>query len=221
MTCLYNAILSRLLICILAILTFAQCDDNDGYTYPSILADYMDAYTNSEGIIDRIKPDGVAEVYYLSHPVSGNLVGDTIYRTVGRYELPDESYYTSLYSIQMVLTQTPIKRDYNTNIDFSYDPIYMESVYRGGNYLNIIAKPLGRDGVQLFGFIEEDVFENSNGNRIVVITLLHDQNEDRESFPRKTYLSVPLSGYNLQKGDSIYFQANIYDEGMKQWAIAY
>ncbi len=213
-------ITGKILIFIMVVLAFTQCDDDD-YVYPSYLADYMDAYTNSEGVIDRIKPDGSTTVYYLTNPVSGSLAGDTLYRTVGRYKLPDEEGYTTLYSIQLVLTQVPIKRNLYPNVDFPYDPIYIESIYRGGNYLNINAQPLGRDGVQLFNFIEESVTGNSEGNTIVTITLSHDQNGDRESFPRDTYLSVPLSGYNLQKGDSIYFQANLYDEGMKLWKIAY
>lgn len=202
-------------------LLFVQCDKDDDYIYPSVLTDFMDVYTNNESVIDRIGIDGAESTLYLENLVKGaNLKPDTIYRAVGMYSLPDaDKGSTTIYSLTLVYSSYPVPieklKGYKT------DPLDIESVYRGGQYLNIVALPLLQNrNLHGFGFVENGM-EERNGNRILTITLAHSQNDDRESFPQRVYLSIPLERYQLQKGDSIYFYANVYDEGLKLWKIAY
>lgn len=202
-------------------LLFVQCDKDDDYIYPSVLTDFMDVYTNNESVIDKIGVDGVNGTLHLGNLVKGtNLKSDTVYRAVGMYSLPDaETESTYIYSLTLIYSSYPVPAEDATN--YKTDPLDIESVYRGGGYLNIVALPLVQDrNLHGFGFIENGI-EERNGNKILSVTLAHNQNGDRESFPRRVYLSVPLERYQLQKGDSIYFHANVYDEGVKIWKIAY
>lgn len=206
---------------ILVMLLFAQCDKDDNYIYPSVLTDFMDVYTNDESVIDKIEIDDSGSTLRLENIVKGtNLKSDTIYRAVGIYSLPDaEKGSTTIYSLTLIYSSYPVLAEKADG--YKADPLNIESVYRGGQYLNIVALPLVQNrNLHGFGFIENGM-EKRKGNKILNITLAHNQNGDRESFPRRVYLSVPLERYQLQKGDSIYFYANIYDEGLKLWKIAY
>ncbi len=201
-------------------LLFVQCDEDDDM-YPSVLTDFMDIYTNNESVIDKIGVDGVSCILHLRNLVKGaNLKSDTVYRAVGMYSLPDEeTKSTYIYSLALIYSSYPVPAENATN--YKTDPLDIESAYRGGEYLNIVALPLVQDrSLHGFGFIKNEMKEKG-GNKILSVTLAHNQNGDRESFPQRVYLSVPLGRYHLQKGDSIYFHANVYDEGVKVWKIAY
>lgn len=203
---------------ILASLLLVQCDKDDDYVYPSVRTDFMDVYTDAESRIDRIQTDA-SPVLRMTNPLATHLRPDTAYRAVGMYSVPDAEKNTAVYSITLIYSAVPY---HGSNLkSYHTDPVYMESVFRGGNYLNISVRPMVQDQQKhRYAFVEDSVVLKG-GYRMVYLTLAHNKNEDRESFPRTVYLSVPLQQYGMSKGDSICFRANLYEKGMSAWKFPF
>lgn len=209
----------RLLCFILVILSFVQCDKDDDFVYPNVLTDFMDIYTNENKLVDRIQADG-SQLLFLNNILQGeNLQSDTLYRAVGMYSLPDESGHTSVYNVSLIYAGKPHKRENITAI--KTDPLNIESVYRGGNYLNIVALPMMQNNVHSYAFVEDSIRFDRLGKKKLFLKLAHNQNGDRESFPRRVYLSIPLGEYDMNEGDTVILRANIYNKGEQAWQVAY
>ncbi len=208
----------QFLCVILVALLFVQCDKDDSYVYPEVRTDFMDIYTNDEAMVDCIHPDAAGMLSLQRQLAGQGLDTDTVYRAVGTYSTPDADGYTLAYSVTLVYAECPFKL--GEGLAASTDSLYIESVYRGGDYLNIVAQPMMQTRPHVYGFVE-DSLRISNGHKSVYLTLAHNQNGDRASFPRRVYLSVPLKQYALNAGDTLHFRANVYGEGMKTWHVPY
>lgn len=209
----------RTLAVILAACLFSGCDKDDDSVYPNVLTDFMDLYTNGESTVDRIHPDASSSPLTLLNRLSGEgLQPDTTYRAVGMYRLPDEKGETAVYSVTLIYAEPPFKP--HEGMKVVTDPLYLESVSRGGNYLNIVVQPMMQTKPHSYAFVEDSVV-NINGHKMLYLTLAHNQNGDRESFPRRVYLSAPLKSYGFTDGDSISLRVNVYDKGVKEWRVAY
>ena len=174
---------------ILVALLFTQCDKDDNYVYPDVLTDFMDIYTNEEAMVDCIHPDA-SGMLSLQNLLSGQgLRSDTLYRAVGMYALPDADGSTLAYSVSLVYAEPPIRM--GEGMTARMDSLYVESVYRGGGYLNIVVQPMMQTKAHVYAFVEDSVVRRG-GRTSVYFTLAHSQNDDRESFPRRVYLSIPL-----------------------------
>ena len=205
-------------IVLLVALFFVQCDKEDDYVYPDVLTDFMDLHTNDESVIDYIRPD-VSGMLSLNHRLSGQgLKEDTVYRAVGMYSLPDAEGRTSVYSVSLVYAEPPVRL--GEGLTLLADPLNIESVYRGGDYLNVVAQPMMQSIPHSYTFAEDSLVSKGGCTRLY-LKLGHSRNGDRESFSRRVYLSVPLKGYALSAGDTIVFRANVYDKGLKEWRVAY
>lgn len=210
---------SRYLYVIFTALLFVQCSKDDDFVYPEVLTDFMDVYTNAEAQIDRVQADA-SEMLYLQNVLSAKgLKADTVYRAVGMYAVPGEEPLTALYSLTLIYAQTPFKLE--GELAVKTDPLNIESVYRGGTYLNVVAQPMMQTKPHGFAFVQDSLSLKTDGHAVLHLKLAHNQNGDRESFPRRVYLSVPLKGYGLKTGDSICFRANIYEKGVQMWKVAY
>lgn len=215
-----NSLSDRLhyLYVILITLLFVQCDEDDDFVYPDVRTDFMDLYTDGEGMISRVCPDSEGLLVLDSRLSGQGLRADTVYRAVGMYGVPDEEGHTSMYSATLVYAERPIRlEDEEKPLT---DPLQIESVSRGGGYLNVVAQPMMQSKAHVYAFVEDSLV-NREGHAILYLTLAHNQNGDRESFPRRVYLSIPLQAYRLSDGDSICFRANVYDKGMTEWRVAY
>lgn len=206
-------------VCIILVaLLFVQCDKDDDYVYPDVLTDFMDIYTNGESMVDYIHPDA-SGILSLERQLAGQgLSSDTLYRAVGMYALPDADGRTLAYSVSLVYAEPPIRL--GEGLKARMDSLYVESVYRGGNYLNIVAQPMMQTKAHVYAFVEDSVVTRG-GHTSVYFTLVHNQNDDRESFPRRVYLSIPLKQYALSQGDTVCLRANVYGVGIKAWRIPY
>ena len=203
---------------ILVALLFTQCDKDDNYVYPDVLTDFMDIYTNEEAMDDCIHPDA-SGMLSLQNQLSGQgLRSDTLYRAVGMYALPDADGSTLAYSVSLVYAEPPIRM--GEGMTARMDSLYVESVYRGGGYLNIVVQPMMQTKAHVYAFVEDSVVRRG-GRTSVYFTLAHSQNDDRESFPRRVYLSIPLKQYALSQGDTLHLRTNVYGEGIKEWHIPY
>ena len=118
-----------------------------------------------------------------------------------------------LYNTQLVISPVPLSESKFKEI--KTDPVAIQSIWRGGNYLNLILQVKVKDQKHGYHFIENKL-ENKDGEQTLYLTLYHDRNNDIEGFNRKVYLSVPLWAYagKLHKGDKIVFNIRTYKEGM-------
>ncbi len=212
-------LLLPLLLLSLPVLLCSSCDD-DGYVYPSVLTEFVEAHISSSNVVDYIITDEEKR-YTLGNTITASsLQADSCYRSLCIYEITDEE--TSLvkaYSVKQIYASTPITEDQLAD-GVKTDPLSIQSMWRGGSYLNIIALPKAQNISHIYYFIQDSVTVES-GSTKVYLKLYHDQNGDLEAYSQKTYLSVPLKGYSLQEGDSIYFSVNTYDDGLQTWKFAY
>lgn len=204
---------------ILASLLLVQCSKDDDYVYPPVRTDFMQVYTNAESRIDRIQTDA-SPVLHTTNQLTTQLRPDTAYRAVGMYSVPDAENQTSIYGITLIYSAVPVRASQDKH--FYTHPLYMETIFRGGDYLNMSVRPMVQDPKKHgYAFVEDSIVPSLHGHRMVYLSLAHNRQDDRESFPRTVYLSVPLRQYQLIKGDSITFRANLYEKGMTTWKFAY
>lgn len=208
------------LIGLLLALLCSSCNDDDNYVYPSVVTEFVDAHVNSSHFIDRIINDQ-GETFTLENRISAKeLQADSYYRSISMYEKTDiQTKLAKAYSLKLVFSSIPVPVEKFSH-GIQTDPLSIQSMWRGGNYLNIVSLPKAQNITHGFHFIQDSVVTRG-GITKVYLKLYHNQNNDLEAYEQKTYLSVPLKSYSLQKGDSIYFRVNTYKEGLKTWKFAY
>lgn len=199
------------------------CSDDD-YVYPNVLTEMIDLKTDNTGTGRYLITDEGTEWSIQPRTGLGGLVPDTTYRTVTMYAPLTVDGATEkevmLYNTQLVLSPIPLPETKFKEI--KTDPVAIQSIWRGGNYLNMILQVMAKDRQHGYHFIENKL-ENRNGEQTLYLTLYHDRNNDIEGFDRKVYLSVPLWAYAhiLRKGDKIVFNINTYKEGMTSRTFIY
>ena len=106
------------LICLFAL---AACKEDDGYVYPSVLTEFIDARTDYSGTLFQLISDDGTILSIRQRSGLDGLVKDTVYRTVSVYEREgDGEVY--LYSAQLVLSMFPVTEDYFKD-DIKTDPV--------------------------------------------------------------------------------------------------
>lgn len=210
--------LSFLLPCILAL---GGCKE-DEYVYPSVLTEFINIRTDQSGTLKELITDQGETLSVQHREGLSGLTPDSIYRTVSVYERleaseEDDAY---LYSSQLILAALPLPADQFEAV--KTDPLSIQSIWKSGEYINLVLLPMVKDKPHTFHFIDQGITE-TNGKRTLNLTVYHDRNNDMEAFTRKVYLSIPLWGYKevLEKGDQIVVQFNTYEEGMITRSFTY
>lgn len=205
---------------LLVLLAGVSCKEDD-YVYPSVVTEFIDGQTDSEGTLSRLITDG-GEVYTIQ-PREGldGLTPDSLYRTVSIYQPLTESGEVYLYSSRLIMALAPLPAESFTE-GVVTDPLDVRSVWRSGNYINLILKPMVRDKNHAYHFADYGITEK-NGVNTLHLTLYHNRNNDYEAFTREDYLSIPLRGYEdkLQAGDTIALQINTYEKGFSTYTFTY
>ena len=191
----------------LASLLLGACGEDD-YVYPNVLTDMIDLKTDHTGTGRYLITDEGTEWRIQSRTGLDGLAPDTTYRTVTMYapltDSEEAEKEAMLYNTQLVISPVPLPESKFKEI--KTDPVAIQSIWRGGNYLNLILQVKVKDQKHGYHFIENKL-ENKDGEQTLYLTLYHDRNNDIEGFNRKVYLSVPLWAYagKLHKGDKIVF----------------
>ena len=108
--------------------------------------------------------------------------------------------------------------------DIKMDPCTIQSIWRGGDYINARMLVQGQDQSHIVAFIDKGIEDRETGYKQLTLYLHHDQNGDTEAFTRIVYLSCPLRGYadDLVKGrDSVAFVVNQEGEGLTTFMLPY
>ena len=149
-----------------------------------------------------------------------SLTADSTYRVVSRFAPLNDSEVQA-YAFWKVIAPLPKpEMEYET---IHTAPVSMQSIWRSGDYLNMVLHVKVKDQEHELSFIENGITSNTDGSQTLMLTLFHDRKGDVEGFDQKFYLSIPLWHYQktLNKGDQIVFQLNTYQEGITSRTFIY
>lgn len=207
-------------------LLLAACKE-ETYVYPSVITEFIDLQTDATGTITHLIADDGE--HYAVQPREGldGLRADTLYRTVSVYQILNEQTDGNepeaiLYSSRTVISPYPVKAAAWKDSIYT-DPVDIQSIWRSGDYLNLIAEVKRKDQAHAFHFIEDSISTDSQGVRTLYLRLFHNSNQDYEAFTDLTYLSAPLRNYQdtLRTGDKICFRIHTYKEGQTYREFTY
>lgn len=185
----------------------------DEYVYPDLVTEFSCLTTDAKGYGTQIVTDE-GKVWHLQEGNRPNkLTPDSTYRVVSRFAPIDDTYATA-YSFWKAIS--PIPQPENMYETIHTDPVSIQSIWKSGNYLNLILQIKVKDKQHELSFIDHGIVTNEDGTQTLTLTLFHDRKDDVEGFDEKHYLSVPLWYYqdNLKRGDHIVIHLNTYKEGM-------
>ena len=191
---------------------FTACGE-DEYVYPDLVTEFSCLTTDAKGYGTQIVTDE-GKVWHLQEGNRPNkLTPDSTYRVVSRFAPIDDTYATA-YSFWKAIS--PIPQPENMYETIHTDPVSIQSIWKSGNYLNLILQIKVKDKQHELSFIDHGIVTNEDGTQTLTLTLFHDRKDDVEGFDEKHYLSVPLWYYqdNLKQGDHIVIHLNTYKEGM-------
>ena len=190
------------------------------YIYPDLITEMTCLKTNSEGIGTEIITDD-GQIWHLQESNRpDSLTADSTYRVVSRFA-PITDSDAKVYSLWKVISPLPKpEKEYQST---HTDPVSLQSIWRSGDYLNMVLQVKVKDQEHELSFIDNGIVTNTNGSQTLTLGLFHDRKNDVEGFDQKFYLSVPLWHYQgkLNKGDTIVFQLHTYKEGMTSRTFIY
>ena len=187
---------------ILGLICLASCSNNEDDTYPSIITEMADLYTNDNGEMEKFTTD--AGVTYQITNGKGDLKPNALYRILCGYVPSGEK--AKIYQAQSAYylkDSTAIAKTKPTGV---------KSAWRAGKYINMYLSPLTQGGKQYWGFITDSI-----KNRHAWVSLHHNQNADPLSYTQPTYASLPVDSIKgIQAGDSITLRINTFN-GTQTW----
>lgn len=198
-----------------SLFTWVACDDDEDYTYPSLLNELADVTTDASGHFVRLVTDAGSDLPVTNSteiPTDG-VTPDTLYRALVGYELDDEG--AVLYSLQAISAPVPEVLS-SPSVQIKDDPLEMQSIWRGGKYLNMALLVKTQGGRHRFRVVEERLVNHVSGNRALYLILSHDAHDDLPAYTSKVYLSVPLSAYSFTADDTVKIKIPTR-EGWQEW----
>lgn len=209
------------------LLLLGSCKKDGEYVYPNVISTFIDVSTDSSGTVEKLITDKKETLQILNREGLDGLTPDSTYRTVSIYEpkeIDTQGNVTALlYSCRLIISVKPVTVDKLPNGTAKTDPLNIQSIWKSGDYLNLILLPMAKDKSHIFHFMEEGITDDEDGKRTLHLTLYHDQNGDYEAFTRKSYLSVPLWAYEgrLTSGDRIILRIHTYEKGFVNYEFTY
>lgn len=214
----------RATLLLLPVLTlFCSCEDadEDDYRYPSVRTDFACIATDGKGRIEHLLLDDgscypvrLTQDFLESYDDGPTYKRDTLYRLLSVYELVSTAQndtIADLYALGSIISQvpTPLREDE----ELHQDPVYLQSIWLSGGYLNFVLEVKALNGKHSIGFVDTTP-EGMQGKEF---TFYHRVVDDVESYRQKLYGSIPLAPFHdhLQQGDTLRFVVNTYDEGNK------
>lgn len=200
---------------ILALLCSCEDVGND-YRYPSVITDYTCITTDADGTPELLQldngqsyPIGFTDEYRNTYNQTPSYKADTTYRVISIYELKEDSI-AHIYSMEKTVSHIPTPLHDGERL--FQDPVYLQSCWCSGNYLNIVIELKALDGKHHIGFVDTTP-EGMQGKEF---TFFHNANNDTESYRQKLYASIPIAPFesDLQQGDTLRFVINTYDKGI-------
>lgn len=211
----------RATLLLLPILTLlSSCEDatDDDYRYPSVRTDFACIATDGKGRIEHLLLDNgssypvrLTQDFLEAYDDDPTYKRDTLYRLLSVYELvstEQNDTVADLYALGNIISQvpTPLREDE----ELHQDPVYLQSIWLSGDYLNFVLEVKALNGKHSIGFVDTTP-ETMQGKEF---TFYHRVTDDVESYRQKLYGSIPLVPFkeSLGQGDTLRFVVNTYDE---------
>ena len=201
----------------------ASCSDDHSWA-PPYITDFAELTTDDSGAIVGMALDNgkkFERTKFVAKCANANgLVADTVYRSICLYTVQDN--VATLHSYSHTFAPEPITPDMLADDEIKTDPCVIQSIWRGGSYVNALMLVQGKDQPHIVGFIDKWIADGEY--KTLTIVLYHDQNNDPEAFTRTIYISCPLYSYEGQlhsERDSIAFVVNQQDKGMTTFMLPY
>ena len=196
-------------------------DDEEDYVYPSVLSEFADVYSGSDRRLVCLQTDGGQrlEILNASTISTDGVVADTVYRSLVRYERKTAG--AEIYAIQMIAAPEPDSpADFPDGI--KDDPVEMQSLWQGGDYLNMILLVKAQNARHTFRFVSDSITSSRDGVKTLHFRLYHDAGGDVQAYTQKAYLSLPLTSYKplLSRGDTLSFSIPT-TTGWQRWKRCY
>ena len=206
-------------ILLFAVALLTACGKEE-YVYPDLITEMSCLKTDEEGFGHQIITDNGIVWNLNKGNCPDGLTPDSLYRVVSRFT-PVEKSKAIADSFWEVIA--PIPKPESEYESVRMDPVDVQSIWRSGDYLNMVLQVMVKDQEHELAFIDNGITSNYNGTQTLHLTLLHHRKDDVEGFMKKYYLSVPLWHYEekLNKGDAIVFELYTYKEGMTQRTFTY
>ena len=204
--------MKKLFILLPILALFCCCEGGDDFRYPSVLTDYACLVTDTEGVPHELVLDnGVSYSVSLVDEQSRKYRPDTTYRVISIYEPDDENGVAQVYSVSSVFSPipTPLRRGETLR----QDPVYLQSCWLSGGYLNMVIEVKALNVQHDVDFIDT----TPKGMHGREFTFYHDACGDIESYRQKLPASIPLAPFELQKDDTVRLVINLYDKGITRW----
>ena len=204
---------------LLAALLFTSCGEEE-YVFPDLVTEMVCLKTDANGYGTHFITDEGHTWHLKKENQPDSLAADSTYRVVSRYA-PLNDTEAKAYSFYKTISLHPKLE--NIYKEIFTDPVSIQSIWRSGEYLNMVLLISSKDQEHELSFIENGIARNDDGTKTLTLTLFHDRKGDIEGFNEKYYLSIPLWHYQgvLDKGDSIILQLNTYEEGMTSRSYIY
>ena len=193
---------SLFILALACLTTFVACKNSEDDTYPSIITEMADLYTNAEGVGEKFTTD--AGITYTVTKGPDDLVPNALYRILcGYVPSGDKAIIYQAQSAYYLKDSTEIAKT---------DPTGVQSAWRAGKYINMYLSPLTQGGKQYWGFITDSI---KGGHAWV--SLYHNQNNDPQSYTQPTYASLPVDSIKgIHEGDIITLSINTFN-GPQTW----
>ena len=166
----------------------------EAFVYPPVKMEFVSVSSNARGALDKLQPDKGPLLTIVEDRSATVVTPDTVMRVITNYERtsPEQAV---VYAIGSVLTHTPEPRDSELFKDgIKRDPIGLESIWMGREYLNMVLLMKVREEMHFFQFVEEKVVEEAD-RTTVTLSLYHDASGDNEGYTQNVYASIPLQKY--------------------------
>ena len=175
----------------------------------AMVAEMGDGFTASDKKVTRfVTDDGVQ--FSVTNPFSSNLMpkADTVYRAIFYYVKDGDK--AEVKGLNRVLVVSPHQmKDMNT------DPVRFESAWVGKSkqYLNLSLYLMqgyteAEEDVPKIGVRRASLYQNTDGTKMLHLTLYHDQAGMPEYYSQRIYVSVPLQSFGV---DSVWLDVNTYN----------
>lgn len=197
-----------------------SCEDSDDdYRYPSVRTDFACITTDSKGKIERILLDDgnsypvhLTQDFLEAYDNEPTYKRDTLYRLISVYELVSTGQndtVADLYALGSIVSSVPVSLP--EGAELVQDPVYLQSIWLSGGYLNFVLEVKALNGKHSIAFIDTTP-EGMQGKEF---TFYHRVVDDVESYRQELHGSIPLAPFKeaLGQGDTLRFVVNLYDKG--------
>lgn len=205
-------------------LLLTACGEDD-YHYPSVKLEFLTAYSDADGMLERVLTDEGEEYQILADASASHTHPDSLVRIVSNYELvqTEAEEGVRLYAVSAAIAPRPLPADGFPD-GVKTDPVDVLSIWMGRNYLNLILTVKAQNGKHTFHYVENQVTVDTDTRRSSVeLTLYHDDGGDTQAYSQRAYCSVPLLQYAGDDVDAVDVSLHVhtYSGEIKTYGFEY